>query len=63
MMEERFSDVPCDLCAAPARLNTVPLRLIPAGCPPWQTLCDTCFGQEPWDSLKMKPIRGIRGRR
>ena len=36
--------------------------------PPWQALCDDCFrqeiGLEPWDSLKMKPIRhGTRGRR
>jgi hypothetical protein len=51
----------------PAQLNTGPLRLIPAGCPPWQALCDNCFRQElktePWDSIKMKPICGIRGLR
>jgi hypothetical protein len=68
MAEERFPDVPCELCTTPAQLNTVPLRLIPAGSPPWQVLCDTCFrqelGLEPWDSLKMRPVRhDTRGRR
>ncbi len=67
-MEERFPDAPCDLCRTLAQLYTVPLRLIPAGSPPWQALCGDCFRHEletePWDSLQMRPIRhGRRGRR
>jgi hypothetical protein len=65
-MEDRFPDAKCALCAQLAQLNTVSLRLIPAGCPPWQALCDSYFrqelGQEPWESLKMRPIRSNRGR-
>ena len=51
-MEEGFPDAACNLCTRLAQLNTIPLRLIPAGSPPWQALCDDCFrqeiGQEPW---------------
>jgi hypothetical protein len=65
---EEFPDAPCNLCTKLAQLNTVPLRLIPAGCPPWQALCEDCFRQElntePWNGLKMKPIRrSTRGQR
>ncbi len=64
-MEDQFLGSACNLRTKLAQLNTVPLRMIPAGSPPWQALCDACFrqelGQEPWDELKMRPIR--RGRR
>jgi hypothetical protein len=44
-----------------AQLNTVPLRLLPAGAPAWQSLCDECFrevlGAEPSDDLKLRPIQ------
>ena len=66
-MDDRFPDAARNLCTKLAQLNTVPLRLIPVGSPPWQALCDDCFrqelqelGEEPWDSLKMCPIRGRR---
>jgi hypothetical protein len=67
MEQDRFPDARCDLCTKPAQLITVRLRLIPPGTPPWQALCDDCFrqelGREPWDSLKMRPIRHGSGGR
>jgi hypothetical protein len=66
-MEDRFPDAACGRCGQLAQLNTVPLRLIPAGAPPWQSLCDACFrdalGEEPTDSQKMRPIQHGRPRR
>jgi hypothetical protein len=65
---EQFPDAACERCGQLAQLNTVPLRLVPAGEPTWQALCDACFrealGVEPSDDLRMRPIRhGNRSRR
>ncbi|MBV9578870.1 MAG: hypothetical protein JO057_09795 [Chloroflexi bacterium] len=63
-MEGRLPGAACNLCGKLAQLNTVSLRLIPAGSPPWQSLCDDCFREElntePSDNLKLRPIRSSR---
>jgi hypothetical protein len=67
-MEDRFPDASCERCGMAAQLNTVPLRLVQPGQRAWQALCDDCFhrelGVEPWDELRVRPIRhNRRGRR
>jgi hypothetical protein len=63
-MEDRFPDASCERCRTLAQLNTVPLRLVQPGKKTWQALCDDCFreelGTEPWDQLRMRPIRHSR---
>jgi hypothetical protein len=44
-VDDLFPDVPCDLCTKLAQLNTVPLRLIPAGCPPGRRCAKTVFAK------------------
>jgi hypothetical protein len=65
-MEDKFPDANCERCGRLAQLNTVPLRLVQPGKHAWQALCDDCFreelGTEPWDELRMRPIRRNRRR-
>jgi hypothetical protein len=62
---ERFPDVPFPRCRKLTQLYTVPLKFLPAGAEPWQTLCGECFRgvlyAEPTNEQLMKPVQ--HGRR
>jgi hypothetical protein len=67
-MEDRFPDAGCERCGTLAQLSTLPLRLVQPGTKARQALCEACFREElrtePWDQLRMRPIRhNRRGRR